>query len=182
MIQPGTAAPRPPTTLFILLMLLRVAIGWHFSFEALNKLKAPGHWTSAGYLKAARGPAKDAFAWLADEKQQSMLRVVDIINSWGMLVAGLCFMIGLFTRFSGVGLMLMLAMFYFSQPPWSGEKLPMEEGNYLYVNKNLIEFLAISVIVASGVSRAWGIDAILRRRRPQLAKPSTRTLTEALHA
>jgi hypothetical protein len=40
---------------FIILTILRVAIGWHFLYEGLTKLFNPA-WTAAGYLESATGP------------------------------------------------------------------------------------------------------------------------------
>lgn len=158
--------PRGNSCGHVPLLLLRIAIGWHFAYEGLNKVLAP--WSSAGYLRAATGPMKQMFASIA--AQAGLLAAVDVLMSWGMLVLGVLFMLGAFTRISGSCLMAMLAMFYLSQPPWSGSKQPAEEGTYLYVNKNLIEFLAIAAVICSGVSRTWGMDGLFRRRRESAAR------------
>jgi thiosulfate dehydrogenase [quinone] large subunit len=149
------------------ILLLRIAVGWHFAFEGYQKVRGPGDWTAAGYLKNAQGPLADRFKQLAGD--DSLLGFIDIGMSWGMLVIGVCFMLGLLTRTTGLLLMLMLVGFYLSAPPWTGQKLPVEEGNYLYINKNLIEFLAVAAILASGVSRSWGLDGLFRRRPVRLA-------------
>jgi uncharacterized membrane protein YphA (DoxX/SURF4 family) len=47
-----------------LLVLLRMAIGWQFLYEGLWKLNtfsSAKPWTSAGYLRAARGPLRDVY-------------------------------------------------------------------------------------------------------------------------
>jgi hypothetical protein len=41
------------------IVLLRIAIGWQFLYEGLwklNTLSSAKPWTSAGYLRASRGP------------------------------------------------------------------------------------------------------------------------------
>src|SRR4029453_4891291 len=52
------------------LVLLRTLIGWHFLYEGYYKLVLPawsasgqplGHWSAAGYLRAATGPLAGAF-------------------------------------------------------------------------------------------------------------------------
>jgi uncharacterized membrane protein YphA (DoxX/SURF4 family) len=46
------------------LVLLRIAIGWQFLYEGLwklNTLSSAKPWTSAGYLRAARGPLRNAY-------------------------------------------------------------------------------------------------------------------------
>lgn len=48
----------------VLLVLLRVSIGWQFLYEGLWKLDtmdSPKPWTSAGFLKNAQGPFRDVY-------------------------------------------------------------------------------------------------------------------------
>lgn len=156
------------------LFLLRLAVGWHFTFEAYSKLRGPGRWTSRGYLSQATGPLAPAFKSVAEFPP--LLVAADLLMTWGMLALGVAFTLGLFTRTTGAGLAVMLLLFYLSMPPWGRPKLPAEEGNYLYVNKNLIELLAVAVVVASGVSRVWGLDALWTRRAAANRAP------EAKHA
>ena len=44
----------------IAITALRVLVGWHFLYEGLTKLTAPS-WSSAGYLRQARGPLAEQF-------------------------------------------------------------------------------------------------------------------------
>jgi thiosulfate dehydrogenase [quinone] large subunit len=61
----------------------------------------------------------------------------------------------------GIGL---LAMYYFAYPPLFGPVLGgVSEGNYLLVNKNLVELFALSVVVAYPAA-AFGLQSLLRRR------------------
>ncbi|MGE3808205.1 MAG: hypothetical protein AB7K24_26380, partial [Gemmataceae bacterium] len=48
----------------ICLVLLQLAIGWHFVFEAVSKFKKDD-WTSKGYLSAAQGPFAPMFRKIA---------------------------------------------------------------------------------------------------------------------
>jgi len=48
----------------ILIVLLRLSIGWQFLYEGLwkyDQLKGPTPWSAEGYLKAAQGPFRDQF-------------------------------------------------------------------------------------------------------------------------
>jgi uncharacterized membrane protein YphA (DoxX/SURF4 family) len=95
-------------------------------------------------------------------------------NMIGLTAAGICLMLGLFTRFSALAGAALLALYYFAMPPWPGlPESPMAEGHYLIVNKNLIEMIALLMIATSGIGRWFGIDgiisAILRRGRSQSA-------------
>jgi hypothetical protein len=58
-------------------------------------------------------------------------------------------------------------MFYLSMPPWPGlPAAPMAEGHYLFVNKNLIEMLAL-LCLATTRSGCWaGLDGLLQFLNP----------------
>jgi uncharacterized membrane protein YphA (DoxX/SURF4 family) len=63
------------------LVVLRLAIGWHFLFEGLDKLETwfagprEGRpvWSSAGYLRASTGPLAPVFRSLADDPDAQAL-------------------------------------------------------------------------------------------------------------
>jgi uncharacterized membrane protein YphA (DoxX/SURF4 family) len=53
-----------PVVAVVLLVLLRLSIGWQFLYEGLWKydtLSTPEPWTAAGYLKSAHGPFRNLF-------------------------------------------------------------------------------------------------------------------------
>ena len=56
------------------LVLLRIAIGWHFLFEGLSKLFTPG-WTAAEYLATSRWIFAPIFHWMVDTP--AVLNAVD---------------------------------------------------------------------------------------------------------
>jgi len=154
----------------IAITLLRVLVGWHFLYEGLTKLTAPS-WSSAGYLKQARGPLAEQFRWLAT--QPDMLANADLITMWGLTLVGLFLVLGLFTRLASLAGIVFIVMFYLATPPFVGYfySLP-SEGSYLIVNKNLVEIGALAVIFATGSGRFAGLDRIVHgliARRPRLA-------------
>lgn len=54
----------------VLLVMLRLAIGWQLLYEGLWKLdtqNSPRPWTSAGYLKNSEGPLRDTFRQMAGD-------------------------------------------------------------------------------------------------------------------
>jgi uncharacterized membrane protein YphA (DoxX/SURF4 family) len=91
------------------------------------------------------------------------LKQADTITMWGLFVFGALMMLGLFSRLSCLGAACLLALFYFSNPPWPGFPPPaVTEGTYLYVNKNLIEMIAC-LMLATSPSGIWGgLDALVR--------------------
>ena len=154
----------------IAITALRVLVGWHFLYEGLTKLTAPS-WTSAGYLKQARGPLAEQFRWLAT--QPDMLANADLITMWGLTLVGLFLILGLFTRLASLAGIGFILLFYLCNPPFVGYfySIP-SEGSYLIVNKNLVEISALAVIFATGSGRFAGLDRIVHgliSRRPRLA-------------
>lgn len=104
-----------------------------------------------------------------------MLSTIDFVITWGLLLVGAGLMLGLFTRLSCVGGIVLLAMFYVSAPALPGlPENPMSEGHYLIVNKNIIEMAALLVIAVAHTGLWYGLDAWLDplkpwkwRRRPE---------------
>lgn len=91
-----------------------------------------------------------------------MLDFADLAVAWGLTLAGAGLILGLFTRLScivGAGLLL---MFFLALPPLPGlPDNPMAEGKYLFVNKNLIEMLALLALATMPSGRWLGLDALL---------------------
>jgi len=145
------------------LVILRVAVGWHFLYEGLAKLFAPG-WSSASYLELSRSAFAPVFNWMA--ANPSVLRIVDLVNIWGLMGIGLALMLGLFTRIAcGFGICLLLA-YYLANPPFVGLDFGVPtEGHYLIVNKNLVEMVALAVLLAFPTGRFLGLDRLIHIAR-----------------
>lgn len=98
-------------------------------------------------------------------KEPSQTMMIDWSNMIGLTAIGACLVLGLFTRLAAICGAGMLTMFYLAMPPWPGyPEVPMQEGHYMIVNKNLIEMIALLAIASSGVGRWWGLDAYLSAR------------------
>jgi uncharacterized membrane protein YphA (DoxX/SURF4 family) len=99
---------------------------------------------------------------------------IDFATRWGLVIIGGCLLAGLFTRTAAVGGALFLLMLYLAMPPlpWLPPN-PRAEGHYLYVNKNLIEMLALLVLATTRSGRWVGLDALwpLVWRRSRAARP-----------
>jgi uncharacterized membrane protein YphA (DoxX/SURF4 family) len=86
----------------------------------------------------------------------------DRITMYGLTICGLALMLGLFTPIAALGAAGFLMLFYLSMPPFPGLPVPPNsEGHYLFVNKNLIEFLACLVIATTPNGLWIGLDALL---------------------
>jgi uncharacterized membrane protein YphA (DoxX/SURF4 family) len=89
---------------------------------------------------------------------------VDLVTQWGLLAIGVCLMAGFFTRTSawlGAGFLLMTCLAMPSLPWFPAP--PNSEGNYLIVNKNVVEMLALCVLATTGTGRWFGLDGLLYR-------------------
>src|SRR5512138_694399 len=144
------------------LALLRIVIGWHFLYEGLIKLLDPG-WSARTFLEGSRWIFGDVFRWMASGELG--LTIVNHANSIGLTLVGLALILGLFTRLAswfGAG---MLLLYYLAYPPFGGFGYgALAEGNYLIVNKNLIELFALVIIAFTQSGDFFGLD-ILRHRK-----------------
>jgi uncharacterized membrane protein YphA (DoxX/SURF4 family) len=151
------------------LVLLRIAIGWHLLYEGFVKLVSPG-WTSAAFLAESRWLFSGAFHGIA--AHPAVLRVVDQLNVWGLLLIGLGLVLGAFTRFAALSGIVLLSLYYVASPPLVGLPTNGAEGSYLVVNKNLVEMLALCVVAAFPATGFFGLEGrvrkLLARRAPSV--------------
>ena len=62
----------------VMLVILRVTIGWHFLYEGVWKIVNADKFSAAGFLGAAKGPAAPLFYWMvADIEGHERLRLTD---------------------------------------------------------------------------------------------------------
>lgn len=145
------------------LVIMRVAIGWHFLFEGIAKLLKP-NWSAAGFLLQSKWIFAPIFKWMANDP--TILSIVNVMNIWGLILIGLGLMVGLFVRWASIAGILLIALYYFCNPPFVGlyYSIPAE-GNYLIVNKNFVEMTALFVLVVLPSSHIFGLDYLLDKMR-----------------
>ena len=141
-----------------LLTLLRVAIGWHFLYEGLIKLFNP-NWTAAGYLWNSQGPLAEIFRGIA--QNETLLSIVDILNVWGLILVGLGLILGFMTRYVQFGGMALLVLYYSANPPFLWNNSSAFEGQYMFISKDVIEFLALLVLSFFPTGKFLGIDGFM---------------------
>lgn len=159
------------TPLKTILFGLRLAVGWHFFYEGLAKLLTPA-WTSAPYLLTSRGIFSGFFHWLGSSP--ALVRAIDLLNIWGLILIGLALILGCFSRFASAAGILLLALYYLAHPPFIQTDYRIAlEGRYLLVDKNVIELLALIIFLVLPSGALWGLDRLgLRwwsRRRAKTA-------------
>ncbi|HDS06042.1 MAG TPA: DoxX family membrane protein [Bacteroides sp.] len=150
------------------LSILRMAIGWHFLYEGIVKLVDPG-WTSASYLVGSRWLFSGAFQWIATHP--GALQVVDFLNIWGLILIGLGLMLGFLARYAAMSGILLLALYYVASPPFISSTGAYLEGHYIWIDKNLIELIALVVLLVIPTSRFIGLDGLLEFVRRKARRP-----------
>lgn len=145
------------------LVILRVAIGWHFMYEGISKLLNP-NWSSLGYLMDSKGLFEGMFHSIAGNA--ALLNVMDFLNVWGLVLIGAGLIVGLFTRIAAISGIVLLAFYYLSHPAIIGVNYAIpSEGSYLWVNKNLIELLTLWVIILFPTWKNVGLDRFLFNKK-----------------
>lgn len=147
-----------------LLVLLRFLIGWHLFFQGFGKIQAVA-WSSQGYLEGARGP----FAWLFHSIAGTpiLVTIADVVTIWALIVLGLFLMLGLFSRYSALAGFLLLMLFYLAAPAVSAQGFIVEspQGAEFWVDKTLLEALALLLIASFETGRIAGLDILVRHWR-----------------
>jgi thiosulfate dehydrogenase [quinone] large subunit len=154
-----------PTQLAILL-LLRVLIGWHFFYEGLCKILSPA-WSAKAYLLDSKGICSGFFHQIAAHPQ--WLTIVDALNQWGLLFIGAALILGLFSRFACLAAGILLSTYILSHPAGIDLTYALpSEGNYLWIDKNVIELGAIAVLYVFPTGQWIGLDRLRRRRKNEV--------------
>mgnify|MGYP001817169653 CR=1 FL=1 len=146
-----------------LLLTLRFLMGWHLLYEGIFKLINP-EWSSVAFLAQSQWVLSGIADWIVSN--QGVLNVVDLLNTWGLIAIGLGLILGLFTRTAALAGTCLLVLYYLFNPPFIGLNMSVPlEGNYLIVNKNLIEAIAMLLIAVSPSARLFGLDYLIANKK-----------------
>jgi len=150
-----------------ILVALRFAIGWHILYEGIYKLIHP-EWSALAFLANAQGFLSGAAEWIISNT--GVLTTVDMLNTWGLIAIGLGLILGLFTGPASLAGFALLFCYYLFSPPFIGLAAggPVE-GNYLIINKTLIEAVALLYLAVTPFSRHYGLDMLRPKYRTQTA-------------
>ncbi len=155
-----------PVSIRSSLTLLRVVVGWHLFHEGVAKL-AQGDWTAKNYLATAYGPFEQLFRSIANHP--GLLRLIDLLNIWGLLILGTLLLLGWGTRLAAVLGAILLGLYYAAHPalvvlppvslPWVN---PKED---LIVNEVFLEAMVLVALAVVPSRIMWGLDAWIALRR-----------------
>ena len=147
----------------LLITIVRAAIGWHFFYEGVSKIAA-GNWSSYNYLVNTSGWFQGFYHWLASS--ETMVRVVDLMNMYGLTLIGLALFTGLLVRYAAVGGFILLTLYYFAYPPFGSSIFRSSEGQVYIVDKVFLEAMVLLYFVFSR-KIGYGIYALLKRSKIQ---------------
>ena len=145
----------------IALITLRIIIGWHILYEGYSKLIS-ANWSSIGFLRESKWILSGFSNWIISNS--TILNIVDLLNTWGLIAIGIGLILGLFTRIAAISGAILLFMYYLNNPPLIGLEYSLPtEGNYLIVSKTLIEAVALVVLFVFPTGKIFGLDMFIFR-------------------
>jgi len=127
------------------------------SMRALVGAPLLGEDKAKGYAE----PNKERWLWIFP-KYWTLIDYFDWSTRWFLLVVGALLMVGLFTRlscFSAAGFLFLTILTQLSVP-WL-PAAPNNEGSYLFVNKNVIEMIALLALMTTRSGQWFGLDALV---------------------
>ena len=150
-----------------------------FQQKHVRQSGVPGHGDTAEIRASLVGPIKalereliEAAEKLLTPEQRARgpvamppTRITQIaaMTMWGLTVIGTLLIAGFCSRLAAVGGAVLLFSFYLAMPPWPGVPPAPGPEHSLWVNKNLIEVLALLALASVPTGRWFGLDALTGR-------------------
>jgi thiosulfate dehydrogenase [quinone] large subunit len=131
----------------IILVLLRIALGWLFFYAGITKVLDPA-WSAAGYLRGAK-TFTGLYQLLASPTN---IGWVNFLNEWGLTLLGISLILGIGVRLSGVFGVALMLLYYFP-----ALEFPRVEHGYL-VDEHIIYALVLAYFVAVRAGRTFGLE------------------------
>ncbi len=129
--------------------------------ELLADLNLPMKHAMEATLKYRLSPPQRARGTLPEPETKTRLWWINQITMWGITAVGTCLIVGLFTRLACLGGAAFLLSVYLAMPalPWLPIN-PRAEGHYFFINKNIVELLALLVLATTQSGRWAGLDGL----------------------
>jgi uncharacterized membrane protein YphA (DoxX/SURF4 family) len=87
--------------------------------------------------------------------------LIDFLVRWGLTITGACLLLGLFSRTACLVAAVLIWSFFLPMPPLPGLPEAVRAEGYPFVNKNLVEVLALLTLATTASGRWGGLDALL---------------------
>lgn len=95
-----------------------------------------------------------------------LLDWVDFLTRWGLVVVGICLLAGLLTRTACIAGVVFLLMLVLAMLPLPGAPELVKQEGRLFINKNVVEALALLTLSTTASGRWLGLDGMLQFLRP----------------
>jgi uncharacterized membrane protein YphA (DoxX/SURF4 family) len=147
--------------------------------ELLTDLNRPMREAMETTFKFRLTPAQRARGPLPETDGKTRLWWINQVTMWGVTAVGTCLIVGLFTRTACLGGAAFLLMFYLAMPalPWLPVN-PRAEGHYFFVNKNVVEMLALLTLATTHSGRWAGLDGLFYFFGPWRLRKGPRPVTK----
>ena len=109
----------------------------------------------------------------------TVVKVSDVVVPYGLLIVGGALIIGAFTRLSCILGAFFLLSVYLVIPALPWIEVPKAEGDYLFVNKNVIEMIALLTLATVPTGRWLGLDGLLRYLNPWRKREKSKDQAQA---
>ncbi len=132
----------------IVILLLRLSLGWIFLYSAVTKILNP-NWSAEGLLKSAK-TFSPLYQWFASPE---ILPAINFVNEWGQLLLAISLILGIGVRLSSIlGVVLML-LYYLPQLnfPYIGST------GYL-IDQHIIYSLVLIYLAVTRAGRVYGLE------------------------
>lgn len=125
-----------------------------------------------GPVKALEADMKEDAAALLTSKQvakgppppeMDQLQISNYLTIAGLIILGILLIVGFLTRTAAFFGAVMVLSFYLVWPPWPGVPPAPGPEHALFVNKNLIEVIALLALAVSPSGLWFGLDAVTRK-------------------
>lgn len=135
-----------------IIFLLRISLGGLFFYDGLSKILTKT-WSAAPLLEQAT-LFPQVFLWFADP---SRIKVISLLNEWGLLLIGLGLILGLGTRLaSAMGAILMILYYLMTLA------FPITSGAGFLIDRHIIYLLVFILLFIAHAGYFWGLDGKLR--------------------
>ncbi len=155
------------------------AVETDFQQKHVTQLGVPGYGATAEIRASLVGPIKalerdlvvDAEKLLRPDQRAAgpvmlpptQIDQIDALTMWSLVLIGALLISGLCSRLAAAAGAALIFSFYLAMPPWPGVPPAPGPEHSLWVNKNLIEVIALLALASLPTGRWFGLDALVGR-------------------